>query len=226
MALNPQYVPKSLTKADRRRQLRSIRDGTRRPKVESFKSKRSPHVVRFEKRFGTKITDDKFIGRSILAPAGIQAVLRKGRGAYFSSGSRPNQTPDSWARARLASVILGGNARQADRQIWDRYRRSYRTRLVRLKTGRHKFRMDFVDRTGKVFKATKFGARGYSDYTKHKDPQRKQRYIRRHDTGRQDHLNPFTAGALSRWILWNKRSISASYSDFNRRFMFRRAPRR
>ena len=220
--VNPQYVPSSLTEADRRKQLRSIREGTRRPKVKSFKSKRSGHAVRFEKRFGTKITNDEFIGRTILAPAGIKAVLRKGRGAYFSSGSRPNQTPDSWARARLASVILGGNARKSDRKIWDRYRRGYRTRLVQLKTGRHKYRMDFVDREGKVFKRTKFGARGYSDYTRHKDRERKKRYIQRHDTDRQDHLNPFTAGALSRWILWNKTSVSASYKDFNRRFMFKK----
>ena len=36
-------------------------------------------------------------------------------GAYFSSGSRPNQTKDSWAFARLASVLLFGKAANVDR---------------------------------------------------------------------------------------------------------------
>ena len=33
-------------------------------------------------------------------------ILDKGKGAFFSSGSRPGQTPQSWAFGRLASVIL------------------------------------------------------------------------------------------------------------------------
>ena len=39
--INPKYVPKSLTPADRKKQVKSIKEGTDRPKVESFKSKRS-----------------------------------------------------------------------------------------------------------------------------------------------------------------------------------------
>lgn len=45
----------------------------------------------------------------------LKQVVAKGRGAYYSSGSRPNQTPHSWAYARLASVLLGGPALQVDR---------------------------------------------------------------------------------------------------------------
>ena len=63
-----------------------------------------------------------------------------------------------------------------------------------------------------------FGATGYSDYTKHKDVTRRARYIKRH-TGRGEHWNkPDTPGALSRWILWNKPTLSASVADFKRRF--------
>ena len=43
-------------------------------------------------------------------------------GAYYSSGSRPNQTPTSWGLARLASVILNGPARRIDKTIWDKYK--------------------------------------------------------------------------------------------------------
>jgi hypothetical protein len=57
-----------------------------------------------------------------------------------------------------------------------------------------------------------------SDFTKHKDKTRKQRYLSRH-SGMGEHWNkPDTAGALSKWILWNKPSFRASVSDFKKRF--------
>ncbi len=42
-------------------------------------------------------------------------------------------------------------------------------------------------------KTVSFGAAGMSDYTKHKDPERKQRYINRHKK-KEDWNNPKTAG--------------------------------
>jgi hypothetical protein len=63
-----------------------------------------------------------------------------------------------------------------------------------------------------------FGAKGYSDFTKHKDVTRKARYIKRH-SGMGEHWNkPDTPGALSRWILWNKPSLKGSLRDFRKRF--------
>ena len=44
----------------------------------------------------------------------LEKIVSKGRGAYYSSGSRPNQTAESWGRARLASAISGGNAAISD----------------------------------------------------------------------------------------------------------------
>jgi hypothetical protein len=117
------YVPKSLSKEDREKQIKSIKEKTDRPKVESFKSKRSKFVVAFEKKYGTKITDDKFISKNIISQKGINEILDKGRGAYYSGGSRPNQTPESWARARLASVIMNGKARKVDLKIWNKYKK-------------------------------------------------------------------------------------------------------
>jgi len=121
--INPEYVPKSLTPADKKKQIKSIKEGTDRPKVKSFKSKRSSHTVAFEKKYGTKITDDAFISKNIISKTGIDKILSKGRGAYYSAGSRPNTTAESWARARLASVIVGGNARKVDQKIWDEYKK-------------------------------------------------------------------------------------------------------
>ena len=66
-------------------------------------------------------------------------------------------------------------------------------------------------------KTTHFGARGMSDYTKHHDEARKASYIARH-SATENHRDPTTAGALSRWILWNKATLSASIADYKRRF--------
>ncbi len=64
---------------------------------------------------------------------------------------------------------------------------------------------------------TDFGAKGYSDFTLHKDPERRDRYDNRHKI-REDWNNPKTAGSLSKWVLWNKPSLKASISDYKRRF--------
>lgn len=66
-------------------------------------------------------------------------------------------------------------------------------------------------------KQTHFGAKGMSDYTKHKDKQRKSRYIQRHKS-RENWRDPTSAGALSRYILWGKPSFRESVSDYKRRF--------
>ena len=78
---------------------------------------------KFEKKYDKKINDFKWIDKNIIKKKGIDEILSKGRGAYYSSGSRPNQTPESWALARLASVIMNGNARKVDKKIWDKYKR-------------------------------------------------------------------------------------------------------
>ena len=69
-------------------------------------------------------------------------------------------------------------------------------------------------------KTTHFGAFGMSDYTIHKDKARRDRYDIRH---RKNEYwdDPFTAGALSKWILWNKPSKRDSIADYKRRFHFR-----
>jgi hypothetical protein len=64
---------------------------------------------------------------------------------------------------------------------------------------------------------TDFGATGYSDFTKHKDVSRKKRYIVRHSR-RENWKDPKSAGALSRYVLWNKKSLKASIADYKRRF--------
>jgi hypothetical protein len=70
---------------------------------------------------------------------------------------------------------------------------------------------------GDNVKTVHFGQSGASDFTKHKDTERKQRYIDRHSKN-ENWNNPMTAGALSRYILWNKTTLKDSIADYKRRF--------
>tara|TARA_R110002073_G_scaffold6398_5_gene37932 strand:+ start:2081 stop:2614 length:534 start_codon:yes stop_codon:yes gene_type:complete len=121
-AMPKTYTPKQLTKEDKKKQEKSILNKTDRPKLESFKSKRSGWAKKFEDKYNKKITDKVWINKNILKTKGQEEIIDKGMGAYYSSGSRPNQTPYSWGYGRLASVILNGASRKIDKKIWDKYK--------------------------------------------------------------------------------------------------------
>jgi len=66
-------------------------------------------------------------------------------------------------------------------------------------------------------KTIHFGSAGMSDFTKHRDEARKKRYLDRH-RARENWDVPDTAGSLSRWILWNKKTLRESIADYKKRF--------
>ena len=124
---NKEYnIPKqylgNLKGKELQKQIKSIIEGKKRPET-SAKSRRSSFVVAFEKKYDKKITDKDFIHKNIITNTGIDKILSKGRGAYYSSGSRPNQTPQSWGRGRLYAYIMGGaKVRKADEFITKKYK--------------------------------------------------------------------------------------------------------
>ena len=65
-------------------------------------------------------------------------------------------------------------------------------------------------------KKISFGAAGMSDYTLHKDDERKQRYINRHR--KNENWQTPSPGFFSRWVLWNKKTLKESINDINKRF--------
>jgi hypothetical protein len=68
-------------------------------------------------------------------------------------------------------------------------------------------------------KTVHFGAKGYSDYTQHKDPERMKRYENRHRKRENWTKSGIkSAGFWSKWILWNKPSLTGSIKDTERRF--------
>ena len=68
-------------------------------------------------------------------------------------------------------------------------------------------------------KTVNFGAKSYSDYTIHKDKERMHRYMNRHKSRENWKKSGIkTAGFWSRWLLWNKPSLTGSIKDTERRF--------
>ena len=95
---------------------------------------------------------------------------------------------------------------------------AYSVRIGKSSRYGKKMQAQFYDTHGKLLKTIHFGALGMSDFTKNKDVYRKQLYIRRHDNGKENWDDPMTAGALSRYILWNKPNLKESILDFGYRF--------
>lgn len=119
------YVPSALSRADLKKQVRELARSKRayrrgqyytRRRLASFKSTASPHVRKAMRMYRVnRIGATRALARATQCSVGsLRAILRKGRGAYYSSGSRPNQTAESWAVARLASAVSGGKSATVD----------------------------------------------------------------------------------------------------------------
>ena len=164
------YIPTSLTNKDRKQQQRMLRKSrrlyknknksinkknknkyyTRKP-LRSFKHKTSKHILKARRLY--KI--DKIVpGKELAKATGcttptLKRIISKGAGAYFSSGSRPNQTAQSWGVARLASAVTGGKAAAVDYKIIDKgcnhSKKAYRlAKKAREKYGHGKHRVPQV----------------------------------------------------------------------------------
>tara|TARA_Y100000748_G_scaffold299492_2_gene296434 strand:- start:3213 stop:3698 length:486 start_codon:yes stop_codon:yes gene_type:complete len=115
------YVPKALSSSDKKLQKNEISKSKRqykkneyytRRKVESFKSRESKHIINAKEIYKIKKVNlsKELSRRTGCSRKVLSEIMRKGQGAYYSSGSRPNQTAHSWGKARLASAITGGKA--------------------------------------------------------------------------------------------------------------------
>lgn len=81
-----------------------------------------------------------------------------------------------------------------------------------------KFVAIFKDKDGRVIKQTDFGAAGMSDFTIHKDKERRARYRKRHkkDLDTKDFKR---AGYLSYYVLWGDSSnLDTAIKDYKKRF--------
>ena len=123
------YVPRTLSRNDRGKQIAMLKRSRRMykrgkfygrtMKLKSYSHVASKHVVAARRMYHV----DRIVPNAALARAtqcsvdALKQIVKKGEGAFYSSGSRPNQTPQSWGYARLASAITGGKAAAVDYAI-------------------------------------------------------------------------------------------------------------
>jgi hypothetical protein len=124
------YVSRSLSKKQKayaKRELLKSRKAYKkkkyytRRKVKGYRSRRSSWENRVKKVYNipekTKLSISLLSRKSKCSKASLNKIVKKGMGAYYSSGSRPNQTAHSWGYARLYSALAGGPAAKVDMHI-------------------------------------------------------------------------------------------------------------
>jgi len=125
------YIPKNLTRKDKKKQINMLLKSKKlykkdkyytRKKVPSYKNKISKHILNATKIYNIKtvIPNEELALKTGCKISALNQIVKKGEGAYYSSGSRPNQTPQSWGYARLASAITAGKAAAVDYNIIDK----------------------------------------------------------------------------------------------------------
>lgn len=131
MGINLRYLPKRLSAKDKKKQAKMLvksrklyKKGvyyTRKP-VKSFQSKPSSHISRAKKLYkvDTIGATQQLAKATGCSKSALAKIINKGEGAYYSSGSRPNQTAQSWGIARLASSITSGKAAAVDYSILEK----------------------------------------------------------------------------------------------------------
>ena len=122
------YIPKSLSKKDRKKQKKMLLKSKKlyqkgkyftRRKLKSFRSKKSSWVSKASKLYNVNtLKPNKMLSKKTgCTNKGLKDIVKKGQGAYYSSGSRPNQTAHSWGIARLGSALTGGPSSKVDYHI-------------------------------------------------------------------------------------------------------------
>lgn len=128
------YIPSFLSKYDKTQQKKELKKSRKkykegkyhtRKKIKGYTTKKTPWINRFKKLFSIKkntpLSLKTVSNVSKCSKKGLKEIIAKGKGAYYSSGSRPNQTADSWGKARLYSTLSGGPASRYDKHILDKY---------------------------------------------------------------------------------------------------------
>lgn len=138
MDYSNKYIPKTLTKKDKEKQKKQLDKSvadykkgkiTGRKKLDSFQSRTSGYTAEVKEKLGLPMNLNKIADkltrtdkRKKEVRQGLEEIMLKGKGAYYSSGSRPNQTAFSWGKARVASVLVGGPSRKIDKAIVNKYK--------------------------------------------------------------------------------------------------------
>jgi len=151
IAIPIRYLPKKLTRKDKKKVVNMLMKSRKlykkhkyynRKPVGSYKSKKSNHIIEARKIYNLdNIVPNKEL--SLATGCSIEAlnkIVNKGEGAYYSSGSRPNQTAQSWGFARLASSITAGKAAAVDYDILEKGCDHKKKAFILAKKSRRKYK--------------------------------------------------------------------------------------
>ena len=131
MKIPVRYVPTKITEKDKQKQIAMLLKSRKlykqhkyytRAKIASYKSKTSKHILNARKIYNIQhVKPNKELARKTgCTLSALNEIVKKGEGAYYSSGSRPNQSAASWGLARLGSSLTGGKAAAVDFNILDK----------------------------------------------------------------------------------------------------------
>ena len=153
MKINLRYLPNQLSRKDKKLQGSELLKSKKlykkglyytRKNISSFKSTKSQHIIKAKTMYNVK----KIHATNELSKAtgcskkSLAKIINKGAGAYYSSGSRPNQTAQSWGIARLASAITAGKAAAVDYNILENGCKSKSKALKLAKKAKKKYGKD------------------------------------------------------------------------------------
>ena len=122
------YLPKGLTQKDKKTQIKMLLKSKNlykkhkyytRKRLSSYKNKKSNHILNARKIYNiSNITPNEELSfKTGCSLSALNQIVKKGEGAYYSCGSRPNQTAKSWGLARLASSLTSGKSAAVDYDI-------------------------------------------------------------------------------------------------------------
>jgi hypothetical protein len=125
------YIPKQITNKDKKKQITMLIKSKKlykkhkyytRARLPSYKNIKSKHVLNARKIYNIQniIPNQELSRKTGCTISALKKIVKKGEGAYYSSGSRPNQTAQSWGFARLASSLTAGKAAAVDYDIIDK----------------------------------------------------------------------------------------------------------
>ena len=144
------------------------------------------------------------------------------------SPERTRKKPSRSQTVRKIQPLRRSSRIAASRKMYDGKRRRSSKQSSRIKHNKRSSRVITLQKSTSPEKkymvkidnkTIHFGAKNYSDYTRHKDKSRMHRYISRHRKRENWTKSGIkSAGFWSKQILWNKPSLSGSIKDTERRF--------
>jgi hypothetical protein len=145
------YLPFGLSKKDKQNQIKMLNKSRKlykkgkyytRKRLPSYNNKVSSHIIDARKIYNIQnVTPNKELSRKTgCSLSALKQIVKKGEGAYFSSGSRPNQTAQSWGLARLASSITAGKSAAVDFNILEKGCQHNKKAFILAKKSRKKYK--------------------------------------------------------------------------------------